>query len=193
MEQVMEYSDNKRKIHPYKFTLWVAMGSIIMMFAGFTSAYIVKKHQVNWQAFDMPSIFTYSTVVMLASSFTIQMALKKFRNKSMGSYRQLMLLTALLGVAFMVMQIVGFTAVHNGGVKLIGRGSNVAGSFLLVIAGMHILHVLGGVVAVLAIVFKNYKSRVRSYSAVPVEVASIYWHFIDILWIYLFVFLAVVN
>ena len=150
------------------------MGSIVMMFAGFTSAYIVKKHQVNWQGFELPTIFTYSTIVLLAGSFTIQAALKSFRDRRMANYRRLMLITALLGIAFIIMQIVGFGQVQDGGVKMIGRGSNVAGSFLGVIAGMHILHVVGGVVAVLVILMKGFRSRVRNYSPVPVEVAALY-------------------
>jgi cytochrome c oxidase subunit 3 len=189
----MEVQNQKRKIHPHKFTLWVAMGSIVMMFAGFTSAYIVKKHQVNWQGFELPTIFTYSTIVLLAGSVTIQAALKSFRDRRMANYRRLMLITALLGIAFIIMQIVGFGQVQDGGVKMIGRGSNVAGSFLGVIAGMHILHVVGGVVAILVILMKGFRSRVRNYSPVPVEVAATYWHFIDVLWIYLFIFLGVVN
>ena len=189
----MDIQDQKRKIHPHKFTLWVAMGSIVMMFAGFTSAYIVKKHQVNWQGFDLPTIFTYSTIVLLAGSVTIQAALKSFRDRRMANYRRLMLVTALLGIAFIAMQIVGFAMVQDGGVKMVGRGSNVAGSFLAVIAGIHILHEVGGVVAVLIVLLKGFRSRVKNYSPVPVEVAATYWHFIDVLWIYLFIFLGVVN
>jgi cytochrome c oxidase subunit 3 len=189
----MEMNEQKKRIHPYKFTLWVGMGSIVMMFAGLTSAYIVKRNQVNWQGFDLPVIFKYSTAVIILSSITMQLSLRNFRNRHMKTYKQLMLVTAILGAAFISMQWMGFQAVNEGGIKLIGQGSNVAGSFLAVIAGVHMVHVLGGIIALLIILLKAVMSRTRNYSAIPVEVLSTYWHFVDILWIYLFVFLSTVN
>jgi cytochrome c oxidase subunit 3 len=185
-------TENK-KIHPYKFTLWVAMGSIIMMFAGLTSAYIVKRNQANWQGFDLPVIFTYSTVVILLSSITMQLALRNFRQRKMAAYRQFIAVTAILGAAFIAMQWTGFTTLNNMGIKLIGPGSNVSGSFLAVIAGMHMLHVLGGIVVLVVILLKAFAGKTRNYSVVPVEVTTQYWHFVDLLWIYLFVFLLWVS
>ena len=189
----MPFSDQKKRIHPHKFTLWVAMGSIIMMFAGFTSAYIVKRNQVNWQGFDLPIIFWYSTAVIVISSITMQIALRNFKQRRLIVYRQLMMVTALLGVAFITMQIMGFVEVNNKGIKLIGQGSNVAGSFLAVIAGMHLLHVLGGIIAIIIVLARAMRTHTRSYNTVPVEVLSTYWHFVDGLWIYLFAFLSMVN
>jgi cytochrome c oxidase subunit 3 len=189
----MQLTEQKKKIHPYKFTLWVAMGSIIMMFAGFTSAYIVKRNQVNWQGFDMPVIFWYGTIVILISSITIQIALRSFRQRKFAAYKQLMVVTAVLGIAFISLQITGFMVLNKGGVKLIGHGSNVAGSFLGVIAGMHILHVLGGIFAIIIMLVRAMRKNTRSYNAVPVEVLTSYWHFVDGLWIYLFAFLSLVN
>ncbi|WP_416439387.1 cytochrome c oxidase subunit 3 [Phnomibacter sp. MR] len=183
----------KKKIHPYKFTLWVAMGSMLMMFAGFTSAYIVKRNQANWQGFDLPSIFAYSTVVILLSSATMQLAVKNIRNRNMQAYRQLLLVTAILGIAFLAMQWAGFVQLNDRGIKLIGQGSNVSGSFLAVIAGMHMLHVAGGIVALVWMLRNALFSKTRNYSAVPAEVAAQYWHFVDLLWIYLFVFLQFVS
>ena len=181
-------TENK-KIHPYKFTLWVAMGSIVMMFAGLTSAYIVKRNQPNWQGFELPAIFTYSTVFILLSSVTIQLALRNFRQRRMQVYRQLMIVTAVLGAAFIAMQWTGFLQLEAANIKIIRQGSNVSASFLGVIAGLHLLHVLGGIVALVAMMIRAFRSRTKNYSAVPVEVMSQYWHFVDFLWIYLFVFL----
>ncbi|MES2647395.1 MAG: cytochrome c oxidase subunit 3 [Bacteroidota bacterium] len=193
MENVMQFSDQKKKIHPYKFTLWVAMGSIIMMFAGFTSAYIVKRNQVNWQGFDLPMVFWYSTAVIVISSISMQAALRNFKQRRFAAYRQLIVLTALLGTAFIAMQFMGFAALNNNGIKLIGQGSNVAGSFLAVIAGMHLLHVLGGIIAIIIMLVRATRKHTRNYNTVPVEVLNTYWHFVDGLWIYLFVFLSMVN
>jgi cytochrome c oxidase subunit III len=185
--------EQKGKIHPYKFTLWVALGSIVMMFAGFTSAYIVKRNQANWQGFDLPSIFMYSTALILVSSITMQLAVRKFKDRRMDLYRRFLLLTAILGVGFIVMQWIGFQTLSQNGIKLVGPGSNVSGSFLAVIAGVHMAHVLGGVVALLFMIRRALSSSSRTYSAVGPEVAATYWHFVDFLWIYLYIFLTLVS
>src|ERR1700712_1819869 len=98
MNVVMARADQQRKkIHPYKFILWVAIGSIIMMFAGFTSAYIVKREQPGWIGFSMPVIFWYSTAVMVVSSLVMQLSVSAFKNRDMGRYRNLVALTTGLG------------------------------------------------------------------------------------------------
>ena len=178
-------STQRNKIHPHKFTLWVGLGSVIMMFAGLTSAYIVKGSQPEWSTVEMPRIFYYSTAAIIGSSICIQMALKAFKERKMKLYRRLISATALLGTLFMVMQIIGFSELWEKGVNLRGSG---AGQFLYIIFGLHVLHVLGGVVALLVIFIKAYTSKVRNYNPVTVELASTYWHFVDLLWIYLFVF-----
>ena len=181
--------ENKpQAIHPHKFTLWVAMGSIVMMFAGLTSAYIVKKNQSNWLEFNLPIIFWYSTGIILLSSLTIQLAAKSFKAREMGRYRTLITLTALLGVVFLAMQVWGFMDLESRDIALTGSKSNSAASFLLVITGLHMLHVLGGVIAILIIFARAFASRVKNYSSLPIEMAATYWHFVDVLWIYLFIF-----
>lgn len=177
-----------KRIHPHKFTLWVAMGSIIMMFAGLTSAYIVKKNQSSWLEFDLPVVFIYSTIVIIASSATIHLATKAFKAREMARYRTLITVTALLGVAFMALQILGFMDLEARNIALTGAKSNSAASFLLVITGLHMLHVLGGVIALLVMFIKAYVSSVKNYSSLSIELVGTYWHFVDILWIYLFIF-----
>lgn len=170
--------------------MWIAMASITMMFIGFTSAYIVKRSQANWQSFELPSIFWVSTALILLSSGTIHMALRQFKARNMGSYKQLITLTALLGVAFMVCQVIGFSDMKNHGLSL---DSTVSASFIYVIVGAHVLHVLGGVIALLILFARAFRTRVKTYSAVPIEVASTYWHFVDGLWIYLLIFLSLAR
>ena len=182
-----------RRLHPYKFTLWVGIASILMMFAGFTSAYIVKRNQSNWLEFNLPTMFWYSTGVILLSSLTMYLATKAFKARNMARYRTLITVTAALGVLFIVLQFEGFKSVTDQGVKLFGVGSNAAGSFLGVITGVHMLHVLGGVIALLIMFFKAFSSRRKNYSSLPIEVVSIYWHFVDALWIYLFIFYNLVS
>ncbi len=178
--------DRGKRIHPHKFTLWVAIGSIIMMFAGLTSAYIVKSNQAGWQAIEMPKVFWYSTVTILVSSLMMQMALRSFKQREMNQYRLLIGGTFLLGVAFVILQWIGFQQLWNSGVQF--KGSSGSGQFLYVIAGLHAVHVLGGVVALMVMFIKAFLGRTKAYGSVPVEVMATYWHFVDFLWIYLLVF-----
>lgn len=178
----------RKRLHPHKFMLWVAMASIVMMFAGFTSAYIVKRNQSNWLEFGLPSYFWYSTGVILLSSVTIQLALISFKARNMSRYRNLITITAILGLLFAGLQWMGFLSLEASGVKLIGNNSNAAGSFLGVITGVHMLHILGGVVVLFIMFFKAFSSKQKTYSSIPVEMAATYWHFVDAIWIYLFVF-----
>jgi len=177
-----------QRIHPQKFTLWVAMGSIVMMFAGLTSAYIVKKNQSSWLEFELPVVFWYSTFVILLSSVTIYLAQQSFKAREMGRYRSLITITAALGLLFISLQVMGFQNLESRNIALTGSKSNSAASFLLVITGLHMAHVLGGVIAILIIFIRAFTSRVKNYSSLSIDMVSTYWHFVDVLWIYLFLF-----
>ncbi len=185
---IQAMNDQKRKIHPHKFTLWVAIGSILMMFAGLTSAYIVKRSQASWLMLEIPVIFWYSTAAILASSVTVQLSLKALKAREMMAYKRWLMITAVLGVLFLVLQIVGFKQFGANDIRLIGAGSNASYSFLLAISGLHGLHVLGGVIALVVIAIQALRVSTRNYNTVPLEVAATYWHFVDALWIYLFIF-----
>ena len=180
----------RQKMHPHKFTLWVAIGSITMMFAGLTSAYIVKRNQPNWLTFELPIIFWYSTAVIILSSVTIWFGKKYFAQQQMAKYRQMLLLTTLLGVLFVVMQFIGFRQLWADGITLT---KNVAYSFLFIIVGLHAVHVIGGVIALIVIFFKAFSRRTKNYSSVPVDLIGTYWHFVDFLWIYLLAFLLMIR
>jgi cytochrome c oxidase subunit 3 len=119
----------------------------------------------------------------------MQIAVKSIKAKEMQRYRLMLGFTALLGVVFALLQVYGFKYLQNHGVKLVGRNSNPGASFLLVIIGLHALHVLGGVIGLVIMYLKVYFSKIRNYSSVPVEVMATYWHFVDVLWIYLLFFL----
>jgi len=182
--------EQRKKIHPHKFTLWVAIASILMMFAGLTSAYIVKRNQVNWFSFDIPTAFWYSTAVILLSSVTIWLAEKKFKNREMAAYRSLLTVTFILGLLFILLQAVGFIELAKSGLTL---QKNVSISFMYVIVGLHAVHVIGGVVALMVIFLRAFSKSVRNYNVVPVEVMSTYWHFVDFLWVYLLIFLLLIR
>ncbi|MBC7827523.1 MAG: cytochrome c oxidase subunit 3 [Chitinophagaceae bacterium] len=157
-----------------------------MMFAGLTSAYIVKGSLPGWSTVEIPQLFYYSTAVILLSSVSVQMALKAFKERNMALYRQLITVTAVLGIGFIVMQVLAFMQLWDRGLTM--EGSSGAGQFLYIIFGLHALHVVGGVIALLVMFIKAFSSRIRNYDPVSVELASTYWHFVDLLWIYLFIF-----
>ena len=182
--------EQKKRIHPHKFTLWVGLASIVMMFAGLTSAYIVKRNQVNWVTFDLPKVFWYSTAVIVLSSFTLWSAQSAFKNRQMLKYRKLVVATLLLGVLFIVLQVLGFGQLWANGMTLT---ANVSFSFLYIIVGLHALHLVGGIIALIVLFIKAFSSKVRNYDIVPVEVMSTYWHFVDFLWIYLLIFLVLIR
>lgn len=180
----------KKKMHPHKFTLWVAIGSIVMMFAGLTSAFIVKSNQTGWVPVVMPKVFWASTAAMLISSITLQVALRSFKQREMRQYRLFIGVTLLLGLAFVALQWMGFQQLWAQQVTFRGAG---AGQFLYVIFGLHALHVAGGIIALLVMLIKAFAGKIKLYSAIPVEVAATYWHFVDLLWIYLLVFFLVLG
>ncbi len=184
-------SNERKRIHPYKFTLWVAMGSITMMFAGLTSAYLVRSAQDNWLEFDMPIIFWISTGVIILSSLFIHNAGKAFRKRQMPLYKKMMLLTGFAGLVFIALQLFGFYYLQHNGVLIVNSGSNPAGSFLGVIFGLHGLHVLGGAIALAFVIRKAFSHKVKTYDALSIDLISTYWHFVGILWIYLLLFFLV--
>lgn len=118
---------------------------------------------------------------------------KAFKERNMLRYRQMLGITALLGLGFLILQIIGFVSLTQQDIKLVGAGSNASFSFLLAIASLHGLHVLGGVVALFVIYVRARRAKIRNYSSVPIEVASTYWHFVDLLWIYLVIFFSMMR
>ena len=183
--------DGKKKMHPSKFTLWLAIGSLLMMFAGLTSAYIIKSNREGWTEAEIPKVFWISTAVLIVSSVVLQMALRSFKQRNMSQYRLLMGITLLLGTAFIFLQWTGFQQMWNE--QLIRFKGAGAGQFLYVIFGLHALHVVGGLVALVIMFIKAFAGRVKLYSAIPVELMATYWHFVDLLWIYLLIFFIIIN
>jgi cytochrome c oxidase subunit 3 len=192
----------RRKIHPHKFALWLALGSIAMMFAGLTSAYMVRMAQGNWRMFRMPLAFYISTGVILLSSITIAVGLRAFKQRKMSLYRTLVSITLFLGVLFGVLQYFGFYQLyHTPQPLLLENGTtimqpvkvngNPSESFLFIIFGLHLAHILGGILALLIVQLKAYRRRVKVYNTTGLEIVATYWHFVDVLWIYLFLFFLV--
>lgn len=183
-------NEEKKSIHPLKFVMWSACASIVMMFAGLSSAYIVKRNQGNWFTFDIPIIFYYSTAVIILSSATIILARKAFISRQMKQYKTWLALTTLLGFVFVLLQYLGFRELWASGITLT---RNVSFSFLYIIVGLHAVHVLGGVIALIIMYFKSISKKRKNYSTIPIELMNTYWHFVDGLWIYLLLFLVIIR
>lgn len=185
-------STQNQKIHPHKLLMWIGIASICMMFAGWTSAFLVRKAQGNWLLFSMPTSFWISTGVIILSSFTMFLAIKEFKKSNFTKFKLLFNTTTLLGIAFMVLQFMGFAEMHQAGLNLASSAEGVSGSFIYVISSVHILHMLGGVIAMIIMNFViKYRIKNNNLSSNGLEILGTYWHFVDVLWIYLFLFFLI--
>jgi cytochrome c oxidase subunit III len=184
------YSNNK--IHPKKFGLYLAFASIIMMFAGLTSAYIVRQAAGNWLEFRLPDIFFINTLVILLSSITLHLSYQGYIKGNEQRYKLFLVVSAILGLLFIVLQYVGWVELTAIGVDLKG---NPAGSFIYLISGIHAVHVLGGVGAIAVALMHAFglKYKITPVRKLRFELTLQYWHFVDILWIYLIVFFVLVK
>ena len=180
----------KKKIHPLKFIMYEGCASIVMIFAGFSSAYLVKRNQSNWITYDMPVIFYYSTAVIILSSLTLMLSRKAFVDRQMKHYKMWLFFSVILGFTFIILQCLGFKELWDNGITVI---RNVAFSFLYVIVGVHALHVLGGVIALLIMYLKSFSKRRKNYNQIYIDLMNTYWHFVDFLWIYLLIFLIYIG
>ena len=177
----------RNKIHPKKFALWVACASILMLFAAWTSAYIVRKASGNWLEFRLPDIFLVNTAVILLSSVTLQGSYTAFKKGKEQLYRGLLVATAVLGLAFLVLQYQGWLTLASIGVELT---TNPSGSFVYVISGAHAAHILGGVAVLIIAMIHAFALpyKVTPARKLRFELTLTYWHFVDFLWVYLLLF-----
>lgn len=178
----------RNKIHPKKFALWVACGSIMMMFAALTSAYIVRRAGGNWLEFQLPSIFYYNTITILASSLTLHLSYRAFKQGNSAMYKGLLLVTLALGLLFVGLQYQGWTQLEAMGVPL---RLNPSGDFIYVISAIHAAHVLGGIAALIVASLHAFTlpNKVTPARKLRFQLTFSYWHFVDFLWLYLLVFL----
>jgi cytochrome c oxidase subunit III len=190
-QKISEEPNNTLSMHPKKFALWLFIVSIVMIFAGLTSAYLVKQAEGGWLLFDLPTIFYISSGLILLSSGTMHWAYLSAKKDNFGATKLAMSITVVLGFAFLITQIMGWNDLVNMGIFFAGSQSNPAGSFLYVFSGLHGLHLVSGIVFLLIILFAVFKYQIHAKSMVRMEMCATYWHFLDLLWIYLFVFLIV--
>jgi len=166
--------------------LWTGIVAIIMMFAGLTSAYIVRQAEGNWVHFSLPNLFYVTTLIILGSSATMMWAVKSAKADQLDRLSKALLSTTILGIGFVIGQYYAWQELFSGGIYLNG---NPSGSFLYIITGLHAAHVLLGLFFLLIVLGMSYKKKLEAKKIFYVELLTTYWHFMGGLWIYLFLFL----
>ncbi len=188
--KIVEEAEKPLAMNPKKFAMWLFIMSVLMIFGALTSAYIVRQAEGNWLIFDLPQLFWVNTGVILASSMTMQWAYLSAKRDHLESLKIATVITTILGVAFLVGQLLAWEDLVNQKVYLVG---NPSGSFVYIISGLHGLHIVGGVIFLLILLASTFKYKVHSKSLNQIEMCATYWHFLGGLWLYLFVFLLLTR
>ena len=173
--------------------LWVGIISIVMLFAGLTSAYVVRADNGNWLLFDLPNAFYLSTGVIVTSSITLFFAFQMAKKNNKKGIIIGLILTFILGLLFTYFQFEGYGELYSKQIVFGGKSSNAAGSFLYLITFLHLLHLFAGLIVLLVTLVKGLKGKYDAQNTLGLELCSIYWHFLDILWVYLFLFLYFIR
>ncbi|MEN8746655.1 MAG: cytochrome c oxidase subunit 3, partial [Polaribacter sp.] len=173
--------------------LWVSMISMVMFFAGLTSAYVISMRRDDWVSFELPQAFYVSTFLIVLSSLTLQLSQYFIKTNKRQLSLVLVVLTFLLGVGFIWQQYVGFNQLKSIGLFFTGPESTVSTSFIIGITFLHVLHLLAGVIVLLVVIYNHFKYKYKSNDLLGFELGAIFWHFVDILWIYLFFFFSFIK
>lgn len=184
-----QQEEQQEMVNPAKFVLWVFLVAVVMLFAGLTSAYIVKKADgKGWVDFQLPISYLYSTVVVLLSSATLWWASRSARRDELKQVIFGISFTLVLGIVFCWMQVDGYLDMMSRGLYF--SGGSVSSSFVYVISVAHLLHVVGGLLYLAYALMKAFQYRIHKKSMNLMGMVSTYWHFVGFLWIYLFLFLS---
>jgi cytochrome c oxidase subunit 3 len=171
-----------------KFVIWLFVVSSTIMFGGWTSYYIVfSAAKGKGHGLVLPEMFIYSTAILLLSSVTLFLASRAFKAGNVSSQRIFLALTVIAGIIFSVLQVNAWSTMVQTGAFF--SNNNGAISLIYVVSGFHVLHIFAGVCIILNALYGTYKTSSIEKRGYQMEIASIFWHFIDILWIYLYVFL----
>ena len=182
----LEEKDRRAK----KMMLWFGIVSLIMSFGGLTSAFIVSSTREDWlQDFILPQAFTISLALIVISSVTFILAKRALKSGNRNATTIFLLLTLVLGISFILSQLIGFNEIIKQGYNFTGPTSNITMSYIYVIAFVHILHVIAGLICLLVVIYNHFKQKYNASKMLGLELAATFWHFIDFLWIYLFFFL----
>lgn len=187
--KIVEEAKPQRAMHPKKFALWLFCVTVFMLFAAWSSAYIVKRGEPGWSSFDLPRQFWVNTWIILLSSVSLVWAQFSAKRDELEKVKVGITITAILGVAFVVGQFIAYGKMIDMNYHFTGMGSNTSSSFIYVITGVHMLHLAGGLVVLVVTLVDTYRFKIHSKNMVQLEMCATYWHFLGVLWLYLFLFL----
>jgi cytochrome c oxidase subunit 3 len=185
--KIVEEARKPLSMNPKMFGLWLFMASVMMLFAGWTSAYLVRRGEGDWFFFELPQLFWITSGLIVVSSISMIYATWSAKKDHLNGVKTGVILTFILGVAFLVGQwkawgdLVAINAHFTGG--------NVSSSFIYVLTGFHGLHIVSGLVFLIIVMVSTYKFRVHSKNLNQLQMCAVYWHFLGGLWLSLFVFL----
>lgn len=177
-----------------KTMMWFAMISMTMTFAGLTSAYVVSKSREDWLTdLVFPNAFLISLFIIIGSSVSFYMVKKAIEKENRSLATLLLLLTLVLGTLFVFMQFQGFADIMDQGYYFTGPSANIVPTFLYIIVVLHIVHVVVGLIVLLVVIYNHFKQKYKRGQTLGLELGAMYWHFVDVLWVYLFLFLYFVR
>lgn len=180
---------NERNARSKKMLLWFAMISMFMMFAGLTSAYVVSSSRPDWvNNFVLPKAFIISTLIIVASSITFHMAKLTMKKGNREATTMWLLTTLVLGVGFVFAQFYGFREIIESGFFFTGPESTVTTSFVYIVTVVHMAHLFAGLIVLLVVIYNHFKQKYSASQTLGIELGAMFWHFLDILWVYLFLF-----
>ena len=192
-EQVLKQEYIVAKKKSAKPMLWISMISMVMFFAGLTSAYVISMNRDDWVSFDLPQSFYVSTILIVSSSITLFLSQRFLKQKKRQLSLILLVVTLLLGIGFVWQQYVGFNQLKSIGLFFTGPESTVSTSFIIGITFMHVLHLFAGLVVLLVVIYNHFKYKYKQDDMLGFELGAIFWHFVDLLWIYLFFFFSFIK
>lgn len=188
----MEINVKERNSRTKKMMLWFGMISMSMTFAGLTSAYVVSSSRADWlENFSMPAVFTYSTITIVLSSITFYLAKRSLAQNKLGQFKGMLWLTFALTIAFINFQFQGFSEIASSGYYFTGAESSITTSFLYVLVLLHLAHVSAGLIVLSVVLINAYRNQYNTEQTLGVELAELFWHFLDFLWLYLFLFVTI--
>ncbi len=190
MTDVTELPIQEKLARSKKQMMWFAIASLVMMFAGLTSAYVVSSSRRDWVDIDMPLEFFYGTGIILLSSLTLVIAKKSIKQGQSNAALVWTLLTFILGTTFVIMQFLGFNSIIEMGYRFTGAASNVNASFIYVIVVAHLAHIVAGLISFTVMTVQTIRGKYTKDSLLGFELGAMFWHFVDVLWIYLLLFLV---
>ena len=188
----MEINEKERNSRTKKMMLWFGMISMAMTFAGLTSAYVVSSSREDWlEGFQLPTVFSLSTAIILLSSLIFYFAKRTLKQGKLNQFKSMLWFILLLTLAFVYFQFQGFGEIIASGYYFTGAESSITTSFLYVLVLLHLAHVAAGFIVLIVVLINTYRNQYSTNKILGVELAELFWHFLDFLWLYLFVFVTI--